>query len=194
MYNAHAHHLDPLAKAQLTLQATTTTITKLLLSECPANKYHVVLRLYHGWHKGWQPTENFKAILQIASDPYFPRNYTTKNVSFAPGIEYGHILLSALSSRQHRFPPNHLANTLRQRDRQSPPEENMVDTALAADLLHWARESPTDWALVMAEDDDIVPPVFVAEAWIHRRGGKLMLARKRKSTQYLKTDGLLRSW
>ena len=194
MLNANAAYSEPLTRAQLTLQAITTTIARLLTSEDSKNTYHVILRLYHGWHKGWHPTDNFRAILQAVSNPYFPSSYATKSVSFRQGVEYGHTLLSALSSRQHHAGPHHLANTLRQRNRHSPWEEKMVDTALAADLLHWARESPTDWALVMAEDDDIVPPVFTAEAWTHRHGGKLILARKRRPTQFVRTDGLLRSW
>ena len=70
----------------------------------------------------------------------------------------------------------------------------MVDTALAADLLHWARESPTEWALVLAEDDDIVPPVFAAESWIKAHGGRAFIVRRRHCDQYVKLDGLLKEW
>lgn len=68
----------------------------------------------------------------------------------------------------------------------------MVDTAIAADLLAWARRSPSEWALVLAEDDDVVPPLFTVEAWIKPHGGRALLLRRRPASQYLKLDGLLR--
>ena len=68
----------------------------------------------------------------------------------------------------------------------------MVDTALATDLLAWARLSPSEWAVVLAEDDDLVPPLFTAEAWIKPHGGRALLVRRRPAGQYLKLDGLLR--
>ena len=68
----------------------------------------------------------------------------------------------------------------------------MVDTALAADLLAWARLQPTEWAIVMAEDDDLIPPLFTAEAWVTPCGGRTLLVRRRGTSQYLKLDGLLR--
>ena len=70
--------------------------------------------------------------------------------------------------------------------------EKMVDTALATDLLDWARSDPAEWALVLADDDDFVPPVFSAEAWIRPHGGRVILVRsQRMSKTHLKLDGLL---
>ena len=66
-----------------------------------------------------------------------------------------------------------------------------MDTALAADLLAWARLYPSEWAVVLAEDDDVVPPLFTAEAWIKPHGGRALLVRRRSASQYLKLDGLL---
>ena len=67
----------------------------------------------------------------------------------------------------------------------------MVDTALAADLLHWARNDAGDWALILAEDDDFIPPVFTAESWIKPFGGQVFIVRKRLSGPFLRLDGLL---
>ena len=67
----------------------------------------------------------------------------------------------------------------------------MVDTALAADLLHWARSDPEEWALVVAEDDDFVPPVFTAESWVSYHGGRILIVRTRPSNAYLQVEGLL---
>ena len=67
----------------------------------------------------------------------------------------------------------------------------MVDTALAADLLEWAREGQNGWAIVLSEDDDLVPPVFAAEAWTKPHGGRAFIARSRRGDAFLKLDGLL---
>ena len=67
----------------------------------------------------------------------------------------------------------------------------MVDTALAADLLEWARRGPNEWALILSEDDDIVPPVFTAEAWLRPYGGRAFILRTLRPGGFLKLDGLL---
>lgn len=41
----------------------------------------------------------------------------------------------------------------------------MVDTLLAADLLHGVRTKEAALFIVVANDDDAVPAVFTAEAW-----------------------------
>ena len=68
----------------------------------------------------------------------------------------------------------------------------MVDTALATDLLAWARAQFQEWALVLAEDDDLIPPLYTAEAWVKQRGGRALLVRRRGPNQYVKLDGILR--
>ena len=183
---------DPINRAKRTLEKTTNAISKILLGEDPKRRFDVVLRLYHGWHIGWQRTENLLAIMTTVADPGFPSDYSVRNVRFRQAVQFGHTLLSALSVRQHSPHQIHFANTLRRRNANSRSEEKMVDTALAADLLHWARETPSDWALVLVEDDDIVPPVFTAEAWIYGHGGKVFIVRNRRATPYAKLDGILR--
>lgn len=107
-------------------------------------------------------------------------------------MRYGHTLLSALPERSHRRPAIHLPNTLRDQEGSSPTEK-MVDTALAADLLAWARSDPEEWALVLSDDDDVVPPVLTAESWMRPHGGRvLIVSNQRKRRDFLKLDGLLR--
>ena len=68
----------------------------------------------------------------------------------------------------------------------------MVDTALAADLLDRARNDPDEWTLVLSEDDDVVPPVFTAEAWMRPYGGCVFIVRTRRSSRaFLKLDGVV---
>ena len=193
IYNSRADKHDPVSRAKRTLEKTTNSISRLLLSEDHNSRFDVVLRLYHGWHKGWERTENLLAIMRVVADPAFPSDYSVvRNVIFRQAVQFGHTLLSALPMRQLSGHQIHFANTLRQRNANSGPEEKMVDTALAADLLHWARETPSDWALVLAEDDDVVPPVFTAEAWIHGHGGRMFIVRTRGATRYAKLNGILR--
>ena len=193
IHNSRADRHDPMARAKITLAKTTNSISKILAREGPESRFDVVLRLYHGWHKGWQRTDNLVAIMRVVADPAFPSDYSVeRNVLFRQGVQFGHTLLSALPMRQHTGHQIHFGNTLRQQNPNSGPEEKMVDTALAADILHWARETPSEWALVLAEDDDVVPPVFTAEAWIHGHGGRMLIARTRGATPYTKLDGILR--
>ena len=86
-----------------------------------------------------------------------------RSVVFAAQVEYGHTLLSALPKRL-TAKSIHLPDTLRQRARNARPEEKMVDTALASDLLYWAFSNTEGWALVLSNDDDMIPPVLTAEA------------------------------
>ena len=194
IHNAKVDMHEPVERARRTLQRTARAVHGMLSREEPTRRFDVVLRLYHGWHRGWEKTENLRAIMETIADPGFPADYSESNVRFRENVQYGHTLLSALSERQHDGHLIHLANTMRRRSKTSPPEEKMVDTAMAADLLQWARESPTGWALVLAEDDDIVPPVFTAEAWIKAHGGRAFIVRLRRSDAYLKLNGLLKEW
>lgn len=189
MYNARARDGTPRERAQRTLQRTMRTVTKALIGE--PDRFHVSLRLYAGWHKGWQATEQLKAATQAVESEDFGA-LSSSNTSFVPAVQFGHTLLEAVPERQHRKPPIHLPNTLREQDRSQRPTEKMVDTALATDLLSWARNQRNEWALVLAEDDDLVPPVLTAEAWVKRGGGRTLLVRKRPASQYVKLDGLLR--
>ena len=189
MHNARARDGTPQERARRTLRRTMRTVTKALIGE--SDRFHVSLRLYAGWHKGWQETEQLKAATQAVESEDFGA-LSSSNTSFVAAVQFGHTLLEAVPERQHRKPPIHLPNTLREQDRSQRPTEKMVDTALATDLLSWARNQRNEWALVLAEDDDLVPPVLTAEAWVNRDGGRALLVRKRPASQYVKLDGLLR--
>lgn len=180
----------PHEQASRTLARTARGISRALATE--EARFRVSLRLYHGWHKGWQATEHLKATMQAVEAADFVA-LSSSLVSFSRTVHYGHTLLSALPERQHRNPPIHLANTVRAQGRDQIPREKMVDTALAADLLSWARFQSDEWAIVLAEDDDMVPPLLAAEAWLEPTGGRAMLLRKRASSQYTKLAGLLRN-
>jgi hypothetical protein len=64
----------------------------------------------------------------------------------------------------------------------------MVDTALISDLLHHSRFNRADLALVLGDDDDLLPGVFTAEAW----GAKVRVLRVlRQDNPHLNTDSLI---
>ena len=191
IHNADVSPDDPHGNARRTLTKTSRIIGKALARLAPACRFSVIFRLYHGWYKGWEPADNFKAITTIVSQTDFSMLARTRNVTFSPDVQYGHTLLSALPERRHVRPPIHLPNTWRQQDGRSARQEKMVDTALAADLLDWAREGQGGWALVLSEDDDVVPPVLAAEAWTRPHGGRAFILRIRRGGSFLKLDGLL---
>lgn len=112
---------------------------------------------------------------------------------FAFPIEYGDRLLDSLPHRLRLHAPFvHLPDSLRRNRETGKWEEKMVDTALATDLLAHARGTPEDWRLVLAEDDDLIPPLFTAEAWGKVRGGKTRLLRHRTThNPHVNLDGLL---
>ncbi len=113
------------------------------------------------------------------------------NVIFSADVGFGDCLLSALPERIHSKLAIHLPNTLRDRGGQGS-EEKMVDTALASDVIVTAYQDPENWILVAAEDDDIVPPLFVAEAIIKRMESRVLLLRSRKTAKnFLKLDDIL---
>ena len=179
-----------LERARRALAQTARLIRRALSND--HGRFQVSFRLYHGWHRGWERTDHLKAAQAIENEGFAA--LTSPRVSFSPEVQYGHTLISALPERQHRNPPIHLPNTLREQSRGQPPTEKMVDTAMAADLLSWARFRPQEWALVLSEDDDLVPPLFTAEAWVKHSGGRALLVRKRGPSQYTKLDGLLRQF
>ena len=192
MHNAGVSSKNPpVERARRTMRWMSRTIGKLLIRQAPAARFNVVLRLYHGWYKGWERSENYLAITGVAMDDDFSTLFRTHNVVFSSEVQYGHTLLATTPERRHVSPPIHLPNTWRRQTGDSARREKMVDTALAADLLEWARENQSGWAIVLSEDDDIVPPIFTAEAWTRPHGGRAFIARSRRSDAFLKLDGLL---
>ena len=196
-WNAQIHNAGvssknpPDKRAGRTMTWMSKIIGKLLIRQAPAARFNVGLRLYHGWYKGWERSENYRAITGIVRDNDLSALSSTPNVAFSSEVQYGHTLLAAIPERRHDSPSIHLPNTWRRQTGDSTRREKMVDTALAADLLEWAREDQDGWAIVLSEDDDIVPPIFTAEAWTRPHGGRVFIARSRRGDAFLKLDGLL---
>lgn len=179
MHNCGADKLsDRTEQASRTLQRTVSALGKALNKLDNTSRYKVTLRLYHGWSKGYEWTPNRSAVVNAIAQTDFSVISRFQNIVINPEVSYGDLLLSGLSHRISKAKNIHLPGTLRDRGGDHVGEK-MVDTALASDLLSLAFSDPKDWSIVLAEDDDLVPPIFTAEAWKDRHGGKVYLLRKR---------------
>ncbi len=195
-WNAQIHlarvneKIDPLSLARVVFNKTIKRIANCLAQLEPNRRFTVSMRLYHGWHKGYEPTNNRKAAQRVISETDFSSVSQRANVIFAPEVDFGDCLLAACPERSHTKLAIHLPNTLRGQGKRSL-EEKMVDTALASDVVFSAHQSSSDWILVAAEDDDLVPPLFIAEAMIKAKGSRVILLRSRATNNFLKLDDIL---
>lgn len=180
---------DPVAAARAALERTARRVAKCLTAADETARFVVNLRLYHGWHKGFEPSANNKAIRTVLAAVDFSSLSAIPSVSFSEAVGYGDCLLAALPRRMHERLSIHLPNTLRSLGRVD--SEKMVDTALATDVVFSAFNDPKEWIVVVAEDDDLVPPIFTAEALLEPHGARVLLLHSRKrSGTFLKLDDL----
>lgn len=172
-----AYKVDAVSKGGHALRSVGKAVTKALCSSDPTSTFRVRVRLYHGWTQGFSQTENRRAIAALPEfetpDDIFP----SSRVLALGDLEFGDRLLDCLPERLNQGLGIHLPGTFRRKDKNSSGEEKMVDTALSADLLSWAKDEPQSLALVVTEDDDLVPPVFVAESWMKPYGGQVRVMR-----------------
>lgn len=184
---------EPVARCKFALLRVGKLVTKHLCEAHPSALFKVRMRLYHGWTIGITQTVNRRAFNSVPEAAQPDDIFPSHRVLAAADIEFGDRLLDALPLREQRGSRIHLPNTLRRQSSDRPFTEKMVDTALAADLLSWAKSEPASIALVFSGDDDMVPPVFTAEAWMAPYGGKVYLHRPAGigQSRYLALQGLL---
>lgn len=184
---------QPVEKCRYALKRVGKIVAKQLCNLDSSSVFRVQMRLYHGWTSGVTQTRNRRAFASVAEFTDPDEIYPSARVLALSDVEFGDRLLDALPLRQNRGLQIHLPNTYRRQRGDAEPVEKMVDTALAADLLSWARSDPSSIALVFSNDDDAVPPIFVAEAWMRPFGGSVYLVRPaaRADSRYLSLDGLL---
>lgn len=181
---------EPVDAARAAFKQTTKKISQCLVRRDATANFSVVLRLYHGWRKGYEASANLRAIRQVVAETDFSTTSDKPNVAYSSNVAFGDCLLSALPKRMHQGTGIHLPNTLRDRGDQGH-EEKMVDTALASDLVVSAYRDPDEWVLLVAEDDDLIPPLFTAESIINPKISKaLLLCKRRRGNNLLLLDGL----
>lgn len=184
---------DPEGAAETAFRHTTRRIARCLDSIGPDMRFRVAMRLYHGWHKGYEPTANRKAAQLVVARADYAALSQRPNVVFSPNVEFGDKLALALDRRLHLRLGIHLPNTVRKRPETDLFQEKMVDTALVADVVTTAHRDAADWILVVTEDDDLVPAIYVAEAVLARTNARVILLRQRSQPSLLKLDDLLRA-
>lgn len=184
---------DPVQKCRAALLRLGKLVAKQLCDIHADGVFQVRMRLYHGWTSGSTQTANRRAFQRVPETLLPDDIYPSSRILAATDIEFGDRLLEALPLRERVGSRIHLPNTLRRQGGNGDATEKMVDTALASDLLSWARSEPDSIALVFSSDDDMVPPVFTAEAWMAPFGGRVRLNRPsgRGDSKYLLLEGLL---
>ncbi len=192
-WNLKSISLDKQFVANRALEMTTRLVSRALSLHDPSSMFVVTLRLYHGWTKGYQDQNPRTALRTVVAGFDFSTSSRSKNVVFNPNVGFGDLLLWANDSRIHPVKKIHLPGTLRERPfKQRKLEEKMVDTAMAADLLAMAITDPGDLSIVLAEDDDLVPPVFTAERIKAAHGGSVYIMQKRTpKNRFVCLDGLI---
>lgn len=175
---------DEFQIARRTLNYVCRVISNTLFAHSDIHRFTVTLRLYHGWHRGFEITARRKALVTIAAGN--DALSTRSNVAFRPDVEFGDRLLSAGASRLHARLNVHLADTLRRSLRDNEAfEEKMVDTAIASDMVDLAHSEPQRWLILVGEDDDLIPPLIVADGIRSSSAGRSLIIRKRRETPFL---------
>lgn len=164
-------------------------VAKVLSGADPRLRFDVELRGYHGWHKGYEPTDRRKALQTLVSGSI--GDYSTHPRVSLRSFGFGDKLSLALETRLNPAVNGHLPGTLRDQEQDGNPVEKMVDTALAADLVSTASQEPDAWFIILGDDIDLAPPIFAAEALVARGTGRVLFARSVKKKELLKLDGLV---
>ncbi len=160
------------------IQALQESLAALLSEREKDSHFRVNFRLYHGWHRGKTKTDDRLELERCYIEDSPQRSL--HNVSFTPELSYGdELLCGGLRCK--------ILDTLRRRP-EGHDEQKMVDTALVSDLLQFVHSRTGGLAIVVGDDDDLLPGIFTAEAW----GGKVLVARFRTDdNRHLETRNLI---
>ena len=178
---------------RLVLKQLCRRVSDCLVKAEPSGRFEIHLRAYHGWYRGFEPTPRRKAAIDAqVYDPNDPSDqgllsYSTRQEVIIRSFSFGDKLLFALDKRLHKRLDSHLPGTLQRVD--DADEEKMVDTALSSDLVYLAFSNSNSWLMVVGQDRDLVPALYVAEAAVNGTGRRLFFL-ARHNISLLKLDGL----
>jgi hypothetical protein len=196
-WNSQTHNFSPRTndirlRAKRTLVEIGRTVGSYLATH-KSLRFTVSLRLYAGWHRGVTPTDMRRILPAVVGSALDEAQGEFRNVSFPREVSFGDRLLAALESRLVHNAHIHLPDTLRQdRANTGREREKMVDTAMVADIVAHARSRPGEWRIVLSEDDDVAPAIFVAEYWTEseKNCGATIVLRKNEPNKHLNARGL----
>ena len=177
LVGSRRHDPDSTTLSRLVLKFVCRRVSECLAKSEPNSRFEVHLRAYHGWYNGYQATPRRRAALDAqVGDPNDPSDsglvgYSPRREVIFRSFAFGDKLLFALDRRLHVRLNCHLPGTLR-RDGERY-EEKMVDTALASDLVYLALSETDSWLVVVGEDRDLVPALYVAEAAANGTGRRV---------------------
>lgn len=160
--------------------ALQTRLATLLTRLFPGATLRTTMRIYHGWHRGKTKTAERNAFDRLVPAEAFARRIGS--ISFAPEVYLVDQLLCG-------GPRSVLLDTLRRREPDQEEEQKMVDTAIVSDLLHFVRTNSGEVAIVVGDDDDLLPGVITASAW----GARVYAARvtRLNDNRFLQTGNLI---
>ena len=149
-------------------------------------RFDVTLRVYHGWHHGFEVTPRRRALIQTIAGADFSSLSTRANVVIRRDVQFGDRLVSAPATRLYQRLGCHLPNTVR-KSLTDPArlEEKMVDTAIASEVVDLAHREPQMWLVIVGDDDDLIPPLYVAEGARQAGGRRVLVIRTRPPTPFL---------
>lgn len=177
-----ARRLDPRREATLAgvdraISRLQTAISHSLYRRDRHEKFRVHWRVYHGWHRGRTKTTDRLVFEKYSQEA---RARTIDNVSFSTNFT----LSGEMACPSHRSP---VLDTLRQDRTSGAFSQKMVDTLLTVDLLHGVRTKDAKLFIVVANDDDVLPALFTAEAW---QAQVLLLHYREHTNPHLQLSGI----
>lgn len=150
------------------------------------NRFEVHLRLYHGWHRGYEPTPRRRELARVTDEELFSLSGLRWLV--VRSLEFGDRSLNALDRRIVASTGSHFPATVRPRGQSEA--EKMVDTALVADLIFSAHQDLEEsWLIVVGEDIDLMPGIYSAEAFLQGTGRRIAYLRN-SADRYLNCNDL----
>lgn len=142
--------------------------------------FRVRWRLYHGWYNGTTKTSDFRAVETFLADA---GTIVIDKVSFGSDIT----MATSLLAGGPRMPLYDSVRERTEKDGRRTIRQKMVDTGLICDLLYSSRSSRDDIHLIYGDDDDLLPGVFMAEAW----GAQIHMYRPDAGSRHLNTRNLV---
>ena len=144
----------------------------------PSVIFRVRWRLYHGWYSGQTKTFDLRAVEKFTAEL---KTITINKVSFGADV----VAATTMLCGGARMP---LYDTVRAAmDGLDELRQKMVDTGLVGDLLQSARSAREDVHVVIGDDDDLLPGIFMVEKW----GVDVQMLRQKPGSTHVNTAGLV---